>query len=242
MVDATRSQTTLDNLEATTLTQNHVANRNSDVGECDVAMSVGGIIVAVDLEHSLDLDTGGSSRYEDDRLLPVDVLVGGIRLAHDDVDLASWVAGTARPPLGSVQDVLVALSLDIELDVGRIGAGNVGLRHEERRADLALHERLEPLRLLRSVAVLGQDLHVAGVRGGAIARLGGRSGAAEPLSHQAILEVGPAGRLGVVALGEEHVPETELAGLDLEVLDDGGVALPASVANANLSFKNGIGS
>jgi hypothetical protein len=44
-----------------------------------------------------------------------------------------------------------------------------------------------------------------------------------------------------VALGEEHVPETELSGLDLEILDNGRVALPTSFTLASLSLYNRVG-
>jgi hypothetical protein len=45
-----------------------------------------------------------------------------------------------------------------------------------------------------------------------------------------------------VAFGEEHVPEAELPGLDLELLDDGRVVLPSGVTFANLGLQDGIGS
>ena len=45
-----------------------------------------------------------------------------------------------------------------------------------------------------------------------------------------------------MTLGEEHVPETELPGLDLEVLDNLRVVLPAGIALTNLGFENGVGS
>ena len=65
--------------------------------------------------------------------------------------------------------------------------------------------------------------------------------ATEPLGHEAVLEVGEAGRLLVVALGEEHVPEAEGAGAGLEVLEDGGVGFPAGVALADLGLEDGVG-
>lgn len=44
-----------------------------------------------------------------------------------------------------------------------------------------------------------------------------------------------------MALGEEHVPEAELSGLGLEILNDGRVALPTSITLASLSLYNRIG-
>lgn len=241
MVNAAGTKSALDNLEATTLTQNHVLDGHSDILEGNVAVAVGGIIVTVNLEHSVDGDAGGLGGHQDDRLLSVGIGIVGITLAHDDVDLASRVTSTAGPPLGAVEDVLVTLTLDAKLDVGGIRRRNIGLSHQESRADLSLHQRLEPLLLLRSVAVLGDDLHVASIGGGAVAGLGSRARSTQPLSHQGILQVGPAGGLGVEALGQEHVPETELLGLGLEILNDRRVGLPSRIAFANLGLENGVG-
>lgn len=240
-MDAAGTQTALDNLEAAALSQDHVANGNSDIVEANVSVAMGRIVVAVDLEHSVNGDAGGVMGHEHNRLLAVRILVVGVRLAHDNVDVAARVASAARPPLLAVEDVLVALAANVELDVGSVGRGDLGLGHEERGANLAVHQGLEPLLLLGVVAVLGQDLHVARVGGRAVAGLGGAARAAQPLGHEAVLEVGPAGRLLVVALGQEHVPQTQLLGLFLELLDDGRVALPAGVALADLGFEDGVG-
>lgn len=207
-----------------------------------MSMAVRSIIVAINLEHSVDGNTGGISRHQHNTLLLVNILVASIRLAHDDVNLATGVTGTTRPPLGSIEDILIAFAANVQLDVCGVGRSNIRLRHEESRANLAVHEGLEPLVLLGVVAVLGEHLHVTGVGGGAVAGLGGGAGAAEPFGHEAVLEVGPSGRFLVVALGEEHVPETELLGLFLELFDDLRVVLPSVVALAYLGFKNGVGS
>jgi hypothetical protein len=47
--------------------------------------------------------------------------------------------------------------------------------------------------------------------------------------------------LGEVVLGEEHVPETHLLGLDLELLDHGGGGLPSLFALAELGREEGFG-
>ena len=57
-----------------------------------------------------------------------------------------------------------------------VAAGDVRLGHRERGADLAGEQRLEPLLLLLGRAEHVQDLHVAGVRRGAVQRLGGDLG------------------------------------------------------------------
>lgn len=120
VVNTSRSQSALDNLKSAALTEHQVLGRNTHVVEGDVAVAVGGVVVAVDLEHSLDGDARQTSRDQDDRLLLVRIFVVGISLAHDDVELASRVAGTAGPPLGAIEDVVVAVASDLELNVGGI--------------------------------------------------------------------------------------------------------------------------
>ena len=50
---------------------------------------------------------------------------------------------------------------------------------------------------------------------------------AQILCHQAIFQVGKASTFLEVVLGEEHVPQSELAGLGLEILEDGGGCCPS---------------
>lgn len=236
MVNTARAQSALDNLESSALAEDQVLCRHAHVLERDVAVAVGGIVVAVDLEHSLDGDSRKAGRDQDDGLLLVRVGVVGIRLAHDDVELASRVARTAGPPLGAVQNVMVTVFGDLELNVGGIRRRDLGLSHQKGRADLSLHQGLEPLLLLLSVAVLGHDLHVTGIGGSAVASLGSAARAAQPLCHDGVLKVRPAGGLGVEALGQEHVPQAQLARLVLELLDDGRVILPSVIAFAHLGL------
>jgi hypothetical protein len=92
MVNASWAKTALNDLEATARTQNHIACWDANVLECEVAMSMGGIIIAINGEHSVDSNTWRVCRNQDDRLLLVWVLVGWITLTHHNVDLASWVA------------------------------------------------------------------------------------------------------------------------------------------------------
>ena len=53
-------------------------------------------------------------------LVAVDRVVGIAVSAHDDVDLASVVAGARRPPFGAVEDEFVAFFADVETDVGAV--------------------------------------------------------------------------------------------------------------------------
>ena len=88
-----------------------------------------------------DVDPRRVLRDEDHALAPVAL---GVRVGdpHDDQQLAARRHRTRRPPLAAVDDVLVAVALDPRRDVRRVGGGDLGLGHRERRADLALEQRL----------------------------------------------------------------------------------------------------
>lgn len=83
----------------------------------------------------------------------VSVLIVGITQAHDDEDLAAVVAGARGPPFGAVEEPVVGFLLHAELDVGAVRRRDVGLGHEEARADLARQEGLEPFVLLSACAI-----------------------------------------------------------------------------------------
>jgi len=106
VVDATRAQTALDDLEPAALAQHDVGHGHADVVEADVAVAVGRVVVPVHREHPVHGDARGVCRDEDDGLSPVRVGMGRVRLAHHDVELAPGVAGARGPPfLGiSVRD------------------------------------------------------------------------------------------------------------------------------------------
>lgn len=94
MMNSARAKSALDNLETATLSQDHVLRGHSHVGKGQVTVAMGRIVVSVDLEHSVDLDSGGGGLDKNNRLLLVRVLVVGVRLAHDDVDAAPGVTST----------------------------------------------------------------------------------------------------------------------------------------------------
>ena len=117
----------------------------------------------------LDTTHGGHAEVEfRDVRVPAGLRVG---LAHHDEDLAARVHRARRPPLPSVDHEAVAIALDPGRDVRGVRGGDVGLGHAERRADLAIQQRPQPPGLLPRAAELGEQFHVAGVRGGAIQRL-----------------------------------------------------------------------
>src|SRR5215471_2280939 len=71
VVNATRAEPALSNLEPTALTQQHIRNRHAYVLEKDLGMPVRGVVIAKDWQHSLDSDTCGIQRYQYHRLLLV---------------------------------------------------------------------------------------------------------------------------------------------------------------------------
>ena len=162
---------------------------------------------------------GVSRGHDDHRLLLVAVGVLGIRLAHEDEDLAALVADAGGPPLVAVDDVGVAVAHDRGLDVGRVRGRHLGLGHGEGRADLALQQRLQVLLLELGAGVALEHLHVAGVGRRAVEGLGGDGRAAHDLAERRVFEIGEAG--AAVALGQEQVPEAALARLGLELFQDG---------------------
>lgn len=132
----------------------------------------------------------------------------------------------------SVQDILIALTADIQLDIGGITRRNIGLGHQESRTNLAFQQGSQPLLFLSIIAVLGQYLHVTSIRGSVIGSLGGNLALAQKLGHEAILEICEAGALVEVVLGEKHVPQTELLSLLLQLLHHDGGGLPSLLAFA----------
>lgn len=98
VVDASGAQTALDDFETAAFAQDHAGNGHAHVVKRDVAVAVGGVVVAVHGQHPLDLDTGGVGWHQDHGLLAVGVFVGWVRFAHDQVDRASWVSCARRPP------------------------------------------------------------------------------------------------------------------------------------------------
>ena len=105
----------------------------------------------------------------------------------------------------AVDDPLVAVELRARDQLGRVRAARVGLGHREAGADLAVEQRLQPALLLLLGAVLGEDLHVAGVGGGAVEDGRRDAAATHQLAEHPVLPVGQAGAEALV--GEEQVPE-----------------------------------
>jgi hypothetical protein len=98
VVDTARAETTLDNLETTALTEDHVAGRHAYILKRNVTVTVGCVVVAEDRQHAVDSDARNVVGDEDDGLLLVLVAVVGVRLTEDDEDLAARVTNAGGPP------------------------------------------------------------------------------------------------------------------------------------------------
>jgi len=66
VVDATWSETSLDDFKATALSKDHVALVHTDIREGDVTVAVGRIIKAHDRKHAVDGNTRSVCGDEDD--------------------------------------------------------------------------------------------------------------------------------------------------------------------------------
>ena len=147
-----------------------------------------------------------------------------IGLAHQDRDLAAGIADARRPPFAAVDDVVVAILFDARFDVGGVRRRHGRLGHQEGGADLAFHQRLQPLPLLLLAAVADEHFHVAGIGRGAVEHLRGPGDVAHLFRQQRIFEVGQSRAAEFVILmrvrRHEHVPEAFGLRLLLQFLED----------------------
>lgn len=78
VVDPAWAEAALDDLEAAAGAEDHTGVWDADVFKGDVAVAVGGVVVAHYREHALDGYAGGVGVDEHDGLLLVGVLVLGV--------------------------------------------------------------------------------------------------------------------------------------------------------------------
>ena len=204
-MDAARAKPPLGDLEASAFTQQDVGGGHAHVLEQHLAMAVRCIVIAEHRQHPLHGHALGIARHQDHGLLLVAVRVVRVGLAHQDQHLAARIADAGGPPLATVDDIFVAVTLDAAGDVGGVGGGNLRLRHREGGADLAIQQRLQPLLLMLLGAVTGQHFHVAGVGRGAVEDLRGVARTAHDLAQRRIVQVGHGETIGI--LRQEQVPK-----------------------------------
>ena len=192
MVDSPGAKPSLRDFEPAPFAEQHVRMRHRDLVERDFHMAVRRIVIPEYRQVTDDLHPVGVERHENHRLLLV-LFRSRIGLAHDDGDRAARIAGSARPPFAAVDDIAIALGRDAAQDVGRVGRGDVGLGHQEGRANLAVHQRPQPLLLLLARPVAVEHLHIAGVGRRAVERFRRPQETPHFLGAKGILEVAQAG-------------------------------------------------
>lgn len=95
MMNPTRPKSALDDFKTPTFTKNQVRGRHTHVIKCNVSMAVRSVVIPEYREHPLECDTLCMGGYQDDRLLSVRIWMVRVGLAHDDVNLATRITGTA---------------------------------------------------------------------------------------------------------------------------------------------------
>ena len=133
-----------------------------------------------------------------------------VRVAHHHGDGEGRAQGAGGEPLVAVYHPLVTFAPGPGLQARGIRACDLGLRHREAGAHVAVEERLQELLLLVVGTELEQDLGVAGVRRLAVEDSGRHGAASHDLAKGCVVEVAePGSPLGV---GQEEVPESDLPG------------------------------
>ena len=217
VVDAAGAQAVLRDREPGAALAEQVAGRHAAVlvAHLPVARS---LVVAHHRHRPDALEAGRVDRHEDHARPLVRRRVG---VGHDHRDRQRGPVVARGEPLVAVDDPLVAVQLGARDQPGRVGAGALRLRHREARADLAVEQRLEPALLLRVGAVLGEDLHVAGVGRRAVEDHRRDAAAAHLLAEHPVLPVGEPGAEAVVR--QEQVPEALGLGALAQLDQDLGV-------------------
>ncbi len=198
------------------------------------------VVVAEDRELALHGDPRRLHRHEDHRLLAV-ARRAGIRLAHEDQDLAARVTGAAGPPLAAVDQVMIPVAHDPGLDVGRVARGNRGFGHRKAGADSAVEQRFEPVLALLRGPVASQHLHVARVGRRTIERFRTQQRAPHDFAQRRIFEIRETG--AVLGVRQEQIPQFCGARLALELLDDLGrePGVPAAAVPGQFVLKAALG-
>ena len=132
MVDSTRSETTLDDLESSAPSSDQVVLGDDDILVDDLAVSLGRIVVSKHRKRTDNRDSGVVGRDDDDGLPRVGGRVEGVRLSHHQVHRVTGITSSRDPPLVSVNhNVTLSIPLYPSLNVGGIGGSDEALGHGE---------------------------------------------------------------------------------------------------------------
>jgi hypothetical protein len=88
----------LNNFKTSAPPENDVIERNADLVVNDFAVTFWGVIITEYRHRANDFDTRSIRRYENNTLLIVNAFVVRVALAHNEMDLCSWVSCATDPP------------------------------------------------------------------------------------------------------------------------------------------------
>ena len=167
VMDSARPKAALGDFEAATFAEQQVRYRYANIFQFDFHMAMRRIVISKDREVANDVHAFGIGRHQDLRLLLV-AIGFKVRLAHHDRHFAARIAKPRRPPFAAIDDIFIAIPLDLGLDIGGVGRSDSRFGHQEGRTDLAIHQRAQPGLFLLQRAIAMQHFHIAGVRRGAV--------------------------------------------------------------------------
>ena len=170
-------------------------------------------------QQAFDLEALSIGGHDDHGLLAVAVVDIGRRLAHEDHHLAAGIADPGNPPFAPIDDIFVAVALDMGFDIGGVGRSHGGLGHGEGGSDFAGQQGLQPFFLDGIRRKPLQDFHIARIGGRTVEDLWCEMAPAHDFTKGGIFQIGQAKSL--FAIGKEHVPKPFGLGLGLQFLHGG---------------------
>ena len=213
MVDTTRSETALSDLEPAPFAQNNVLGGDAHVSEPQVHVAVRGIVSAKDLHGAQHFDARRVGIHHKHGVALVFRRIG-VGASHHDVQPAARIACTGNPPFVTVQNVVVAIAPRLERQLGCIGRRHIGFRHHIGRADIAVQKRHQPTVFHPLFAVAFQHFHIAGVRRVAVEHLGRDGDLAHLLGQIGVFHGAQA--IATVTVCQPEIPKPAFLGLGLQ--------------------------
>ena len=185
--------------------QDQVFAWHADIVEPQFHFAAGRVVRS---EHGQVADDGDPRRVRFDQDLRMLGMARTIEagLAHHDPHRAARMHGVGDPPLAPVEHVVVAIRHNRQFQLRRVRRGDLRFGHHIGGADRAREQRLQPALLLLRRAELGQHLHVAGIRRGAVEHLARPRHAAQQFGNRRVFQIGQAGREFAVFVRQEQVP------------------------------------
>jgi hypothetical protein len=166
MMNPSRTEPSLCDLEAGPLAAEEVGARNADILVDDLAVAEP--VFAGMAHHGRIPDDRKARRVARDNNLARASVRVGLRIRDRHHDGERRPVGRGGEPLMAVDDVGVAVGNRRRGHPHRVRSRKRRLGHRKTTSNLAGDKRLEPFLFLRGRGELAQDLHVAGVRGLAV--------------------------------------------------------------------------